>query len=870
VKEEEETAPPNSGFDDVRYSSLSPLSTMAAGRELHGIEDRTVDEIDGLQMTINEPDANNDNESVLLAVPTADGPSSSWQITMLSDVDGYDCSGENEERNGGTQTPDGATLAAAESSWDLSFSGRSEYTLNGDCSRFAAIEQAGTARRHVPKGGKKVATAAKCAVHKGAVEERRKKSETEQQDQARVLNKQKSNARDNKIEEGVLCAATAAAAPGAMWKAEQFACLSPEQEVALAEDEAEAKIYVAEGLEALKAPHFEEEGAGVGAEAGTVAVRTSPSELISKGEGKRKQQQQQQQQQQLERWRQNHHDHSCRHQQGALGVVMSADEAESIEVFRASESGAAESSSPSSQQEPPRTTLANLSAEELGPLKEELRAESVEQSTKAAQGAFKTRREDELAPTAELQIEDPAAEARVQQAVGGAIADTLAETAAAEQGRWQLRLDEAVSAEQAKAKAAAEAADAATLDAAAAAAKDVAEQERQLETAMRSLAAARDKAMVQSEALAASEAAAKQLGEQAAMAEARVRSVTEELHLSRAVRGDHEEKDSCIKGLVEEGKKLSEQVGHMQKMVREKNAKIEDAEKEAKRLAKERHALAASVDDLTEQLQLLKSQTGDKTKSLAAMQAVSQASSDKLSTVEQKLRATREEVGDLKTALDSAWAAEKLQKREVHGLRAENEALKVRLRESTERTVAQAEEERDQGQREALLLATQRKLQGSLTRHQHEAALREEVLRGEVNDMRRRWQDATSRSEEIAADVHESTAPLLRQIRALQDEGRARAQAWASAEASFMERAVVAEDAAQRAEVARRAADEHAVEVEMARRAVEEQVRDAKSGIAVANADCRAAVARATAAEDRVRVCSSIHSLFRPSFPSLV
>ena len=48
-------------------------------------------------------------------------------------------------------------------------------------------------------------------------------------------------------------------------------------------------------------------------------------------------------------------------------------------------------------------------------------------------------------------------------------------------------------------------------------------------------------------------------------------------------------------------------------------------------------------------------------------------------------------MGDLKTALDSAWAAEKLQKREVHGLRAENEALKVRLRESTERTVAQAE-----------------------------------------------------------------------------------------------------------------------------------------------------------------------------------
>ena len=66
--------------------------------------------------------------------------------------------------------------------------------------------------------------------------------------------------------------------------------------------------------------------------------------------------------------------------------------------------------------------------------------------------------------------------------------------------------------------------------------------------------------------------------------------------------------------------------------------------------------------------------------------------------------------------------------------------------------------------------------------------------------MRRRWQDATSRSEEIAADVHESTTPLLRQIRALQEDGRARAQAWASAEASFMERSAMAEDAARAAE----------------------------------------------------------------------
>jgi hypothetical protein len=39
---------------------------------------------------------------------------------------------------------------------------------------------------------------------------------------------------------------------------------------------------------------------------------------------------------------------------------------------------------------------------------------------------------------------------------------------------------------------------------------------------------------------------------------------------------------------------------------------------------------------------------------------------------------------------------------------------------------------------------------------------REDALRQELCDMRKRWQDAVSRTETLAADMHESTAPLLR------------------------------------------------------------------------------------------------------------
>lgn len=117
--------------------------------------------------------------------------------------------------------------------------------------------------------------------------------------------------------------------------------------------------------------------------------------------------------------------------------------------------------------------------------------------------------------------------------------------------------------------------------------------------------------------------------------------------------------------------------------------------------------------------------------------------------------------------------------------------------------------------------------------------------------MRRRWQDATQRSEGIAADVHESTSPLLRQIRALQEEGRARAQAWAQAEQSFVDRAATAEEAARAAEASRQRAEERAASGAAECRAQEQAGRELKSQLAVATAEARASGARQVAAEDR-------------------
>ena len=60
---------------------------------------------------------------------------------------------------------------------------------------------------------------------------------------------------------------------------------------------------------------------------------------------------------------------------------------------------------------------------------------------------------------------------------------------------------------------------------------------------------------------------------------------------------------------------------------------------------------------------------------------------------------------------------------------------------------------RDVEQREAVLRATNKQLQDSLQRHMNESASREERLRDEINEMRKKWQDALTSKENLASEL---------------------------------------------------------------------------------------------------------------------
>ena len=65
---------------------------------------------------------------------------------------------------------------------------------------------------------------------------------------------------------------------------------------------------------------------------------------------------------------------------------------------------------------------------------------------------------------------------------------------------------------------------------------------------------------------------------------------------------------------------------------------------------------------------------------------------------------------------------------------------------------------------------------------EREASVREDALRQEVAELRKRWQDAVRRADALSMDVQNSTAPLLRQLESMERQNRSRVTAWAELE----------------------------------------------------------------------------------------
>jgi hypothetical protein len=249
-----------------------------------------------------------------------------------------------------------------------------------------------------------------------------------------------------------------------------------------------------------------------------------------------------------------------------------------------------------------------------------------------------------------------------------------------------------------------------------------------------------------------------------------------------------------------EGQNLSKKQSDMEKVIRQSKVDLKNKDNEIIKLKESKEQLVKAIEQTQEVLKKHENDSMNSSKNLTAMQAVSQASTDKLMKLEAEINTKNEEFASQRRALENTWNEINELKRIIAELKAERDDLRKRIGEGTSKVMETESSRRDIEQREAVLRATNKQLQDSLQRQMQESSQREDRLHNELNAMRQRWQEAISGREAMASELGQATAPLLRQISALQDSIRLKNEQWQNLESSLSERALRAENSFELAE----------------------------------------------------------------------
>ncbi|NXW91539.1 TMF1 factor, partial [Alopecoenas beccarii] len=250
------------------------------------------------------------------------------------------------------------------------------------------------------------------------------------------------------------------------------------------------------------------------------------------------------------------------------------------------------------------------------------------------------------------------------------------------------------------------------------------------------------------------------------------------------------EKEEQIKGLMEEGEKLSKQQLHNSNIIKKLRAKEKEREntntkqnKKIKELEEELQHLKQVLDgkeDLEKQhrdsIKQLNSVVERQEKDLAKLQAEVEDLEERNRSVQAALDSTYKELADLHkaNATKDSEAQEAALSREM------------KAKEELGLALEKAQDEARQ-QQEALAIQVA-DLRLALQRSEQQAARKEDYLRQEIGELQERLQEAESRNQELSQSVTSATRPLLRQIENLQATLGAQTSAWEKLEKNLSDR----------------------------------------------------------------------------------
>lgn len=250
------------------------------------------------------------------------------------------------------------------------------------------------------------------------------------------------------------------------------------------------------------------------------------------------------------------------------------------------------------------------------------------------------------------------------------------------------------------------------------------------------------------------------------------------------------EKDEQIKGLLEEGEKLSKQQLHNSNIIKKLRSKEKEHENTINKQTKK-------IRELEEELQLLKQTLDGKEEvekqhreNIRKLNSVVERQEKDVGRLQTELDEIQEKNRSLQAALDSSYRelAELHKANATKASEAQEVALSCEIKAKEEMCSALEKAKEDsQKQQEALAIQVA-DLRLALQRGEQQAARKEDYLRQEIAELQQRLQEGESRNQELSQSVTSATRPLLRQIENLQATLAAQTASWEKLEKNLSDR----------------------------------------------------------------------------------
>ncbi|XP_076984861.1 TATA element modulatory factor [Tamandua tetradactyla] len=250
------------------------------------------------------------------------------------------------------------------------------------------------------------------------------------------------------------------------------------------------------------------------------------------------------------------------------------------------------------------------------------------------------------------------------------------------------------------------------------------------------------------------------------------------------------EKDEQIRGLMEEGEKLSKQQLHNSNIIKKLRAKDKENENIIAKLTKKFKELEEELQHLKQILDGKEEVEKQHRETIKKLNSVVERQEKDLGHLQVDMDELEEKNRSIQAALDSAYK----ELTDLHKANAAKDSVaqeaalcrEMKAKEELSAALEKAQEEAHQQQETLAIQVGDLRL--ALQRAEQTAARKEDYLRHEISELQQRLQEAENRNQDLSQSVSSTTRPLLRQIENLQATLGSQTSAWEKLEKNLSDR----------------------------------------------------------------------------------